>query len=85
MFAKKVKSFLSSKFQYFTFERNVVNKDLKMRLNFVLASYACERTRRRSTRVKVNLGIEVEISQLTYVQKSKDAQFFLNPKSTSIF
>ena len=31
------------------FERNVVNKDLKIRLNFVLAMYARERTRRRST------------------------------------
>ena len=29
--------------------------------------------------------IEIEISQLTHVQKSKDVPFFKNPKSTSIF
>ena len=40
------------------FERNVVNKDLKIRLNFVLAMYARERTRRRST-CTVNLEIVI--------------------------
>ena len=84
MFAKKrwKVSFLAS--FNIKFERNVVNKDLKIRLNFVLATYARERTRRRST-CKVNLGIGKLRSVLTQVQKSKDAQFFLNPKSTRTF
>ena len=49
-------SFLAS--FHIKLERNVVNKDLKMRLNFVLAMYACERTRRRST-CTVNSGFGI--------------------------